>query len=69
VPRLTRTRQNGNYTLTEQGITKYTDLNMAQTLALASVAEALAATVRAEANNRQSQYDIEEAKSNYDDKQ
>jgi hypothetical protein len=69
VPGLTRTRQNGRYTLTEQGTTKYTDLNMAQALALAAVAEVLATTIRTKANNRQSNPTKEEAKDNHDDEQ
>jgi hypothetical protein len=69
VPGLTRTRQNGSYTLTEQGTTKYTDLNMAQALALAAVAEVLATTIRTKANNGQSNPNKEEAKDNHDDEQ
>jgi hypothetical protein len=69
VPGLTRTRQNGSYTLTEQGTTKYTDLNMAQALALAAVAEAMATTIRTKANNGQSNPNKEEAKDNHDDEQ
>jgi Tfp pilus assembly major pilin PilA len=69
VPGLTRTRQNGSYTLTEQGTTKYSDLNMAQTVALAAVAEVLATTIRTKANNGQSNPNKEEAKDNHDDEQ
>lgn len=66
---MTRTRQNGSYTLTEQGTTKYSDLNMAQTVALAAVAEVLATTIRTKANNGQSNPNKEEAKDNHDDEQ
>ncbi len=69
MPGLTRTRQNGSYTLTEQGTTKYSDLNMAQTVALAAVAEVLATTIRTKANNGQSNPNKEEAKDNHDDEQ
>jgi len=65
---LTRTRQSGSYTLTEQGTTKYADLNMAQALALAAIAEALATTIRTQANNGQSKPDTE-AKNNHDGQQ
>jgi hypothetical protein len=66
---LTHTRQNGNYALTEQGTMRYADLNMAQALALATVAEALATTIRTKANNGQSKPDTEEANNNRDGKQ
>lgn len=68
-PGLTRARHNGRYTLTEQGTTKYADLAMAQALALAAVAEALATTIRTQANNGQPKPDPEEASDNHDGEQ
>lgn len=57
---------NGNYILTEQGTDKYADLDMAQKVALASVAQALVTTLRDRRNNG-SHKDNEEALNHHDD--
>jgi hypothetical protein len=64
---LKTTSDKSNYTLTEDGTDKYADLDMAQTVALAGVAQALVTTLRAERDNGQSK-NKQETVNNYDDK-
>ena len=63
------TRKNGRYLITEQGTTQYADLNMAQALALAAVAEALVTTIRAAAADKPVGHHPEEGTTDHGDEQ